>query len=320
MGKTMESAFTVFLCSTQSDLTLEREAVLGAIAQLKLNHRSMEYFGAHADTPIVVCLEHVRACDILVLIVGHRYGSIAPELGISFSQAEYEEAYTKGKPCLVYLRSEDEPVLLKHVERDPLKVGLLETWRATLNTRHTTATFRNATDLASQVKRDLDHILQTASGETAPDPGSAAPISKSAAAHAVFQHSFEEWKKHQKLLDYGDACFLARARATITDDHKPFVFDSLVALLKPKVHRMDDILDRLQGAEFEDETPPILEECAPLIGWALSCGLSDQLDALYQAISASTDYIGKAIIRDLEKWAFHYLATTRVSQEADTEM
>src|SRR5215213_1159029 len=100
----MTTSLTVFVCSTFSDLSAEREAVLDAIRRLQLQHDSMEFFGARAEQPIETCLEEVRRSDVIVVIVGHRYGSIAPDLGISYSEAEYSEGYRLGKPCLIYIR------------------------------------------------------------------------------------------------------------------------------------------------------------------------------------------------------------------------
>ena len=118
----MTPSFTVFVCSTFSDLSNERDGVLDAIRRLQLQHDSMEFFGARAAQPIEICLEEVRASDVLVVIVGHRYGSIVPKLGISYSEAQYEEGYRFKKPCLVYVRSDDVPILPKHMERDPEKL------------------------------------------------------------------------------------------------------------------------------------------------------------------------------------------------------
>jgi Domain of unknown function (DUF4062) len=47
----MMASFTVFVCSTISDLSQEREKVLDAIRRLKLQHDSMEFFGARAERP-----------------------------------------------------------------------------------------------------------------------------------------------------------------------------------------------------------------------------------------------------------------------------
>lgn len=156
----MTAPFTVFVCSTFSDLSQEREGVLDAIRRLKLQHDSMEFFGARAEQPIETCLKEVRASDALVVIVGHRYGSIVPELGISYSETEYAEGFRLGKPCLVYMRDDNVPILPRHMERDPEKLKLLERWKETLQSRHTVATFQDGGRLAVQVAADLARTIQ----------------------------------------------------------------------------------------------------------------------------------------------------------------
>jgi hypothetical protein len=155
----MSASFTVFVCSTLSDLSQEREGVLGAIRRLKLQHGSMEFFGARAEQPIETCLTEVRASDILVVIVGHTYGSIVPGRGISYSEAEYDEGRRLKKLCLVYMRDENVPILPKHMERDPEKLKLLEKWKKTLQTDHTIELFHDGDDLANRVTRDLTRTI-----------------------------------------------------------------------------------------------------------------------------------------------------------------
>lgn len=156
----MTRQLTVFLCSTYADLAEERDRVLDAVRRLQLQHDSMEFFGARAGLPIETCLAEVRRSDVLVVVVGHRYGSLVPDLGISFSEAEYREGQRLGKPCLVYLRDENAPVLPKDFERDPEKLRLLDRWKDTLSTRHTIAKFSNAQELAVQVTADLGRTIQ----------------------------------------------------------------------------------------------------------------------------------------------------------------
>ena len=156
----MTGSLTVFVCSTFSDLSEEREGVLDAIRRLKLQHDSMEFFGARAEQPIETCLQEVRASDVLVVIVGHRYGSIVPDLGISYSEAEYAEGFRLNKPCLVYMRDDNVPVLPKNTERDPEKLRLLEGWKQTIQSRHTVATFQDGARLAVQVAADLARTIR----------------------------------------------------------------------------------------------------------------------------------------------------------------
>jgi hypothetical protein len=156
----MKNSLTVFVCSTYADLGEERERVLDSIRRLQLQHDAMEFFGARAERSIETCLSQVRRSHVLIVIVGHRYGSIEPELGISYSEAEYREGYRLGKPCLVYVRDESVPVLPKYVERDPEKLRLLENWKETLRSRHTIATFTDGHQLAVQVAADLGRTVQ----------------------------------------------------------------------------------------------------------------------------------------------------------------
>lgn len=156
----MADTFTVFLCSTYADLTDERDRVLDAIRRLKLEHDSMEFFGARSNLPIETCLEEVRRSDVLVVIVGHRYGTLVPGRDISFSEAEYREGHRLGKPCLVYIRADDVPVLPRHVERDPDNLRRLEAWKEDLRSRHTVASFSDSQHLAVQIAADLSRTVQ----------------------------------------------------------------------------------------------------------------------------------------------------------------
>ncbi len=155
----MNTSLTVFVCSTYADLSDEREAVLDSIRRLQLQHDSMEFFGARANQPIETCLQEVRRSNILVVIVSHKYGSLVSEMGISFSEAEYVEGYALQKPCLVYMRDENVPILPKYMERDPEKLQLLEKWKETLQERHTVATFQDSHDIAVQVAADLSRTI-----------------------------------------------------------------------------------------------------------------------------------------------------------------
>jgi hypothetical protein len=136
---------------------------------MKLEHDSMELFGARADRPIETCLREVSQSDVIIVVVGFRYGTIVKHLGISFTEAEYREASRLGKPCLVYLRDETAPLLPRFMERDPQKLALLDAFRNTLLERHTVATFKDAADLAIRVTLDLRHVTDTMSRARPPE-------------------------------------------------------------------------------------------------------------------------------------------------------
>jgi hypothetical protein len=149
----------VFICSTQVDLSDERAGVIDAVARLQLQHQSMEFFGARPNQPLSTCIDQVRQSDIIVVIIGHMYGTIVPSLGVSYSEAEYDEGHRLGKPCLVYFRRDDVPILPKFVESDSEKQKLLGDFRVKIQTRHTIAYFRNERDLSVQVSADLGSLI-----------------------------------------------------------------------------------------------------------------------------------------------------------------
>lgn len=156
----MSGPLRVFICSTYRDLSGEREGVMEAIRRLQHQHDSMEYFGARPNLPIETCLDQVRRSDVMVVIVGHLYGSIVPEIGVSYTEAEYTEGVRLGMPCLVYIRDEDVPIPPKHMEQDPEKIILLKKFKETLKKNHTIATFNNTQDLSIAVTADLARVAQ----------------------------------------------------------------------------------------------------------------------------------------------------------------
>jgi len=157
----MQKPFTVFLCSTFADLEAERAVVLDVAQRLQLQHASMEFFGARANRPLETCLDEVRRSDIVIVIAGHHYGAIVPELGISFSEAEYAEGCRLNKPFLVYIK--DDTPLPENTDRDPVQRRHLAQWKQTLLDKQTVFKFHTVQELAVQVAADLSRTIQTLS-------------------------------------------------------------------------------------------------------------------------------------------------------------
>ena len=151
----------VFICSTQNDLDEERKTVKEVIKSLELNDISMEDFGARPYPPIDTCLKEVRKSDIVVLIVGHQYGSIVPGSIKSFTQVEYEEGYRLDIPCLVFFR--DDKALISdddRYEKDPQKIVRLKKFKGILNDQHTVAHFQGPSDISDLVSDGLNRVLE----------------------------------------------------------------------------------------------------------------------------------------------------------------
>jgi hypothetical protein len=98
----------------------------------------------------------VRSSRIVVVIVGHRYGTLVPGLEISFSEAEYQEAFRLNLECLIYFSAASE----YPDEEDVQKALLLQQWKRTLSDRHTPAYFPDANKLALQVAIDVGRTIR----------------------------------------------------------------------------------------------------------------------------------------------------------------
>lgn len=110
----------IFLSSTYADLADEREAVYQRLKADGHDIVRMEDFGSRDDVPIETCLAAVESCEVYVLLLGVRYGSIADQYNLSYTQVEYERARQCGLHVLAYVRegfdarvaTADDPVRL----------------------------------------------------------------------------------------------------------------------------------------------------------------------------------------------------------------
>jgi len=83
-------------------LRLERHAVEEALARMpELRFVGMEHFGSRADDARTGSMALLAQCHLYVGVLGARYGS-------GITEAEYDEAVSRGIPCLVYLKREDD--------------------------------------------------------------------------------------------------------------------------------------------------------------------------------------------------------------------
>jgi len=139
----------VFLSSTFKDLVSERQTVEAAIRRMAAQYIGMEYFGSFADEPLKKCLEKVRSANVIILVLGHKYGFIPEKSAISMTEAEYREAMGKNIPVLPYLLK--EKYFSANSDDDPRLTKLKEELKA----RHGVTWFTSPEDLAWKMISDL---------------------------------------------------------------------------------------------------------------------------------------------------------------------
>lgn len=145
----------IFLSSTYTDLVPERQAVEKVIVALGQNFVGMEYFFSHEEDPLETCLAEVAQSQLMVLVVGQRYGS-TDDKGVSSTEREYLCAGEHNIPRFVFLKDDavDAPR-----DMEPERQAGLKRFRSELMAHHALSFFKNPDELATQVALTLAREL-----------------------------------------------------------------------------------------------------------------------------------------------------------------
>jgi hypothetical protein len=113
-----ERRYQIFVSSTFRDLQAERERVAEAILELEGFPAGMELFPAANDRQWEFIKRQIEASDYYVLIIGGRYGSLAPD-GVSYTEKEYDFAIKLKIPVMAFLSQNLETPSLDQQETEP---------------------------------------------------------------------------------------------------------------------------------------------------------------------------------------------------------
>ncbi len=131
----------------------------------------MEFFGNRPDDTHDASLDQVNQCEVLVGIVGQRYGS-------GITEAEYRRARALGLPCFVYFKRQDASHPADS-DNDPASAARLAAFKQDLLRGHTVKEFTSPDELAASATADLHNWVaarwislerQTPAGGSAPAP------------------------------------------------------------------------------------------------------------------------------------------------------
>lgn len=93
----------VFLSSLISGFEPFRAAARAAITTLRHEPLMAEDFGASLNSPQVACLTALREADVVLLVLGDRYGAVQANSGLSATHEEYREARGR-KPVIAFVQ------------------------------------------------------------------------------------------------------------------------------------------------------------------------------------------------------------------------
>lgn len=102
-----ETKYQVFISSTYTDLIEARSAAINTVLESYNFPVGMELFGADNDEQWTIIRELIDSSDFYILILGHRYGSISKQNGISFTEKEFDYAINKGVKLLCFVRNDN---------------------------------------------------------------------------------------------------------------------------------------------------------------------------------------------------------------------
>ena len=137
----------VFISSTCEDLASHRGAAKEAAIQAGFHPQMMEYFPAQGNMPpYPACMEKVDACDVMAVVVAHRYGWVPEDqpkpCGKSITWLECEHARNQGKEVLAFVVDENHPWPPAFVDktRDAAKLRKFKKWLDAIGIRSTFTT------------------------------------------------------------------------------------------------------------------------------------------------------------------------------------
>jgi hypothetical protein len=145
----------IFISSLITGFESFREAAKSAIKTLRHEPVMAEDFCAQPNSPQVACLQGLRSSDLVVLILGERYGSAQSSSGISPTHEEYREARGT-KPILVFVQEG-----VKNDDQQSNFLAEVQGWQAGLFR----AGFQTASELKDLVTRAIhEYQLANAAG------------------------------------------------------------------------------------------------------------------------------------------------------------
>jgi hypothetical protein len=145
----------VYVSSTYSDLRTYREAAFDVLRRLNIQFSGQELFSATAEFPLERGLEAIEKSDLLLLILGHRYGFVPAGHEKSITELEYEVAKTKGIPVIAFMLSDDVPVRISDIEQDDSLRRRLASFRSEVQRSFIVGIVRSVDDFQSQLTSSL---------------------------------------------------------------------------------------------------------------------------------------------------------------------
>lgn len=150
-----EPKYQVFISSTYTDLKEARSAAINTVLESYNFPVGMELFGADNDEQWTIIKELIDSSDFYILILGHRYGSISKQDGISFTEKEFDYALEKGTKLMCFVRNDNVPTLPHERDSNNENIEKLQQFRQKVLTDRLCEFWDNVDDLKHKISSSL---------------------------------------------------------------------------------------------------------------------------------------------------------------------
>jgi hypothetical protein len=155
-----EKLYQIFISSTFDDLRDARREVTRTITELGHIPAGMEVFPATDEEQLAFIRRIIDDCDYYLLIIGNRYGSIAPD-GVSYTEKEFDYAIKRGLRVLVFPHEDPESLPAKDSERDPDAQKKLRAFREKAKENRLVTSWKTPEELSTKVAISLPKTIKT---------------------------------------------------------------------------------------------------------------------------------------------------------------
>lgn len=145
-----EKRYQVFVSSTFKDLQEERWEAVKALMMLDCIVAGMESFTAVDEEQFEYIKEIIDDCDYYLLILGGRYGSLAPD-GIGYTEKEYEYARSKGIKVIALIHEKPEDLPAEKRETEAAQMARFSAFRERVRAGRLVSFWKEMTDIQKDV-------------------------------------------------------------------------------------------------------------------------------------------------------------------------
>jgi hypothetical protein len=156
MGHEATGIQTVMISSTTLDLPEHRAQARDACLQQGMFPTMMEHMPASGEDAVQASMAMVDRADLYLLIVGFRYGYVPAGQSRSITEMEYDRAFNRPIPCLVFMMDDSHPVRPADVDRGE-NAAKVDAFRQRLGTKARNF-FKSPQDLRADIINALSQF------------------------------------------------------------------------------------------------------------------------------------------------------------------